>query len=465
MRKKMSRRQFLTVTLSALGGITLAEVIHRVSKAQALMYQKSMPLVSPGVDPTRTPTPTVTPTVTPTPTKTATPAGLPDEPPIPDLPPLPEQSIVTHVRHASATNWGGLNSATPYWQSVNQTAVDAMMLAGIKDLTGQSTESASWDVLFRRIYATGYQTGQKIAIKVNFNCARYDGGSCTTHSTTRIDALPQVVMSVVESLHRSGVPYNAIYIFDSTGDSSGNYGKPMYQYFRNFFSGKDVHFVGQGGCGNMEATTYGKHSSQTVNFASQHMAKGLKARKLADTLYHSYYLINIPILKCHGSDQDTGFTAAFKNHLGSIDYVYASAENNSLHSYIQSGYTSYYSSTIENPMVSIYKNPHIAGKTILTICDGLFGGEWEHRPLNSWTIFGGQPANSLMFAVDAVALDCVVADMMRSEPKSQYYQGNDKPYDYLKQAANLNLGRFESQYPYNGTDKYQAIVYNRINLS
>ena len=115
-----------------------------------------------------------------------------------------------------------------------------MMQAGLKDVTGLQTEGAAWDALFRRINTGGYQAGQKVAIKVNFNCAEYGNGTCENHDTDYIDALAPVVLSVVESLHRVGVAYTDITIYDATTG-----GKKIYAAFRNAFSGKAVHFLGK----------------------------------------------------------------------------------------------------------------------------------------------------------------------------------------------------------------------------
>ena len=464
--KKLTRREFLAAVATAVGGGILIEAGRRVS-AQTDLRKAFFPVVSEDVklDPTNTPTETNTPvpTATKTPRPSRTPTTKPTDPPIPGLPPLPAQSVVSHVRHASVTNWTGSDE---YYRHVDQGKVNTMLLAGLRDLTGLQDEGAIWDALFTRISAGGYESGQRVAIKVNFNCATLNSNNCQNHDNL-VDTLPQVVVSLVESLNRVGVPYNAIDIYDATAG-----GKPFYQYFRDRFSGKNVHFVGlPQSCGGVEQCTYGKHETLNVTFDSAHRNNGLKDRQLTDTLYDATYLINIPILKGHGpGNSDTGFTAAFKNHLGSITYVNPGDPSpDNIHNHIYVG-KPYFSQSGENPLVTIYKNPHIGGKTILTVMDGLFGAgaqSWDHSTSRAWDVFGG-PANSLFFAIDAVALDCVAADIVRSEPSQAWYdlgRDNVRPYDFLQHAAAAGLGRFESQYPYNGTDKYSTIVYNRINLS
>ena len=74
---------------------------------------------------------------------------------------------------------------------------------------------------------------------------------------------------------------------------------------------------------------------------------------------------------------------------GTINYVLGQTQQDQLHNYIQSQYSGYYNANVESPLTTIYKNPHIAGKTVLTICDALFGGGWTHNPLDTWTVLGG----------------------------------------------------------------------------
>ncbi len=460
--KKLTRREFLAALATAVGGGILIEAGRRVS-AQTDLRKAFFPVVSEDVklDPTNTPVPTMT--VTPKPSRT--PTTKPTDPPIPGLPPLPAQSVVTHVRHASVTNWNG--TANYYYNYVDQSKVNAMLLAGLQNLTEETNESVIWDKLFTRISAGGYQLGQRVAIKVNFNCASLDGNDCNNHNNL-VDTLPQVVVSLVESMNRAGVPYSAMDIYDATA-----HGKPFYKFFRDRFSGKAVTFIGDGTCG-INLSSYGTHNSLKVQFDSAHRNNGLLDRWLTDTLYDATYLINIPILKGHGpGNTDTGFTASFKNHLGSIEYVNPNDTSpDNLHNHIYVG-KPYYSASGENPLVTIYKNPHIGGKTILTVMDGLFGGAahtWSHHATPTWDVFGNQPANSLFFALDAVALDCVAADIVHSESGTAWYDSENPkgahvgPYDFLKHAAAAGLGRYESRYPYDGSDKYTTIVYNRINL-
>jgi hypothetical protein len=161
-------------------------------------------------------------------------------------------------------------------------------------------------------------------------------------------------------------------------------------------------------------------------------------------------------------------TLGFKNHLGSIDNVYTSSTSDSFHSYIDPLNGLYNPNS--NPMVTLYTHPHVGGKTILTVGDGLFGAfgsSWVAQ--TTWSVFGNQPANSLFFTMDPVAIDCVMADILRAAGAFS----NLAAYDYLFCAETANLGVCEGtrsdpggnpfQTPYGSG--YSEIDYVRQDLS
>jgi hypothetical protein len=351
---------------------------------------------------------------------------------------------------------------------VDQSVVDAMIFEGLSLLTNQTSWGNIWQVLFERIQPGGYVPGQKIAIKVNFNNSGNDDNDCDSHNNL-IDALPQPVISLLNGLVAAGVQPGDVIVFDATGSeyANSNPGRIIPDYFRNpittAFPG--VGFIGYPACG-VTAASFGKDPSLTVSFNDPD--NYLLDRKLADVLYDATYLINIPILKGHGGDDDIPVTLAFKNHLGSIDYVYAGpGPHDDLHEFIvlpQDQYRSDY-----NPLVDIYSNPNIHNKTILILGDGLFGSTGASSgPDRHWAIFDDDAANSLFFAVDPVAVDCVMADLIRAEG----WFSDPRGYDFLFCAQEATLGLCEGtpanpggdplQLPYGSG--YSSLEYTRIDL-
>ncbi len=340
---------------------------------------------------------------------------------------------VVHVHDTDATAWDGSGW---YGNAVNQTVVGGMLQQGLQDLTGKSAWADIWNDLFSQVQPSGYQVGQKIAIKVNFN----NSSQGCDDSDNVIDALPQPVNALVAGLVGAGVDQNDIWIYDATVS-----GRIIPDRFRTpiLSSYSAVQFYGSDACTGVNPVSHGGHPSLTVQFNDP--SGNLSDRLLTDILYNATYLINMPIIKRHGIHP---VTLGFKNHFGSLNNIIR-AGNDDLHSYI-SPTNALYSPTY-SPMVDIFQNPNIKDKTILTVGDalyGAFGATFE--PPTSWNSFGDAP-NSLLFAKDAVAIDCVMIDLLVAEG----WVG-DNAYHYLFVAQDAGLGTCEGTLDNPGGDPWQT---------
>lgn len=336
----------------------------------------------------------------------------------------PTSSRVVHVHDSDATDWNF--STGYYWEHVNQGAVNNMVDRGVMELTGTGTVADAWRALI-----PNYQSGEKVAIKVNFNNS-WDSGCYG--SSNRIDALIEPVNAVINGLKAMGVAGADILIYDAVRVI------PYTQFSSRCVDG-NVRFVGNY-FGPSECHERSTLSSVYVNFSQG----GIPAQRIAGELIGAAHLINMPIMKGHGFG---GVTLGFKNHFGTIE------NPNGLHPYIVFSSSQYSSSY--NPMVDIYLNTHIRDKTRLIIGDGLFGN-WvtnTDEP-RSWSTFGGAP-NSLFFATDPVAIDSVMADFILAERDL-----NSHTWDYLSLAAAAGLGTFERGDPWGSG--YSQIEYVRIDL-
>ena len=114
----------------------------------------------------------------------------------------PNPGKVVHIRNAAATSWTG---ETDYWNYLDQTAIDSMVDRGLLELTGATTVVEAWQQLI-----PDYQTGQKIAIKVNFNNTRL----CES-TVAVIDALMEPVNAVAKGLIAMGVAPADICVYDA----------------------------------------------------------------------------------------------------------------------------------------------------------------------------------------------------------------------------------------------------------
>jgi hypothetical protein len=333
---------------------------------------------------------------------------------------------VVHVRSSNATSWNGTGY---YYNAVNQNVVDAMVETGLKRLTGATSWPDIWGALFGKVRTGGYSPGQKIAFKINLNNNRMSSTACDTHGNV-IDALPQPLLGVIRGMVAAGVQPSDIVIYDSI--------RVVPSYLRNPITDAypGVQFVGTGDCSGVTSATHGKHTSLAVQFHDPNHY--LNVRHLADVLYDATYVINVPILKRHGGDGAIPVTLGFKNHFGSLDQIGGSGNDN-LHEFVSVGRSQY--SATYNPLADIYLNNNICGKTVLTLGDALYGAfNVAANAAMSWSVFGG-PANSLFFATDPVASDCVMVDFI----VAQGLVTKAHAYDYLFYASQVGLGQCEGK--------------------
>jgi hypothetical protein len=372
-----------------------------------------LPLVS--KDAANTPTATATVTTTPTSTPTATPTATP-------TPPSTAGKVI-HVQSEDATFWNG---ETDYWNYVDQDVVNAMVDQGVMALTGTSTAADAWQALIPT-----YQPGQGIAIKVNFN-----NSSC--HDTDgQIDALIHPVNAIVRGLKQIGVAEADIWVYEAI------HGVPDRFINASQYSG--IQYFDRA-CRN-RASFESSDPDAYVTFSSPPGIPVPPATKITDVLINAVYLINMPIMKRH--TYSMGVTLSFKNHFGTID------NPRGLHDYV--GFSGPYYRTDYSPYVDLYQNPHIANKTVLMIGDGLFAaGAFSSVP-SPWIALGNQVPNSLFFATEPVAIDCVMCDVLAVE-----FTVWDHADDYLRLASEAGLGVFERGDPWDGG--YSQIDYLWIEL-
>jgi len=342
---------------------------------------------------------------------------------VPSLP--PPDSRVVHVHSNSATFWSG---QTDYWNYVDQGVVNNMVDQGLMALTGASSTADAWQALL-----PNYRVGQGIAIKVNLN----NSYTSCDYTDAKIDALIQPVNAVVRGLKQIGVAEADIWIYDAIRNVPDRFvGASQYSGIRYFDTG----------C-HEPATFQSSDANALVTFFPPSGVPTPPPTRISDVLINATHMINMPIMKTHARP---GVSLAFKNHLGTIDSPW------DLHDYITPA-AAYYRSDY-SPFVDIYQNPHIAGKTILTLGDGLFSSrEGQQAPPSTWTTFGDQVPNSLFFSTNPVAAECVMADFLDAEVSLP-----TSVNDYLLVASDAGLGLFERGDPWE--EGYTSIEYLRIEL-
>ena len=297
-------------------------------------------------------------------------------------------------------------------------------------LTSSMTVANAW-----RAILPAYIVGQKIAIKINLNNATGDD------SDNVIDALPQPINAVIRGLKAIGVAESDIWVYDVTnGWHVSQMPVRLVNKVTALYPGVQFHSAA-GSC----STALGYSTTEKIHFNVPSGKPAISDRPICNALVSATYLINMPIMKKHGA----GVTLGFKNHFGSFDRC------DLLHWSVyldDPAHTSTY-----NVLVDIYNNRHFKNKTILTIGDGLYGDQIRNYSVPSpWSTFGGHAPNSLFFAIDPVAIDCVMCDFLQAE--GGIPPGSD---DYLRLAATAGLGVFERGDPWGSG--YHQIDYLRIN--
>ncbi len=321
---------------------------------------------------------------------------------------------VVHVRDDGATFWDFETGW--YGDSIDQEVVTGMVEDGLTRLTGASSVTGAWSRLI-----PAFEPGKKLAIKVNLN---------NTQSETpgdAIDAVIEPVNALLAGLIEFGFEPSDITVFDVT--HAAHDGR-MPDRFAERCDYEGVRF---------EAWLDNPRpfSEETVSFNAP--GTDITDRPLARCLVEADYLINLPIAKAHDY---AGMSIGFKNHFGSIDRC------DLLHPFVFARY----GGTREDysPLVDLYASEHIGGKTVLTVCDALFGN-CEHlwsEPV-PWPTCNGAP-NSVYLSADPVALDCVVGDALSAAGDIP-----DWADDYLVLAEKAGMGEYERS----SSGEYEEIEY------
>ncbi len=346
----------------------------------------------------------------------------------------PGRVVWTH--NAKAARWGG--SGDGHWwdpNQTNETAVDNMMSGTIRQLSGESRDSAAWDALIRHFNQTrgngnaGYVKGEKVTIKVNLVGCIGLGRNVDpeTYALVRqpdyMNTSPQMIVALLRQLVGSaGVAQRDI----TVGDSLAMFPSQYFEICRREFP--DVGYLDRAGGNPSHPRTKVVTSSLPLYWSQR--PEALAQDYVPAPYGEAKYLINLANLKSHTM---AGVTLCAKNHYGSL-----------IRTPPQKGYFNIHDSLPRGTpgpgryraLVDLMGHAHIGGKTLVSFIDGLYPGvhpieasprKWASAPFN------GNWASSLLASQDPVAIDSVAFDFLWAE-------WNDYPRmpgadDYLHEAA------------------------------
>lgn len=351
--------------------------------------------------------------------KKADPSNINPPPP----PPSPVRSRVVAVNDNTVTTWDGNQTWYGSDSFVNQTRVDQMVKEGIASLTGQATESDAWG----QIIPT-YSKGKKISIKINGNNMDKNPGNF-------IDALPQLLKALVKGLKAGGVDESDIWFLEPSRTIFGRVAQPVKAAYPG------VTFYGASATPYSSACTY---NSSDPGLTIKHGDPAISDSRLPDQLGFSTYFIHMPILKAHAW---AGITLTYKNLFGLF-------EKSTISKFHTSPPYSFFN-TSNNPLVEIYANSNVRGKTVLILGDGIYGN-WQDNPNDTvprpWSVFGNQYPQRIFLSTDPVAIDCVMYDFLQWQRQDLTAQDET----YLIQASNANQGT--GDHWNNETDKKYSVI-------
>jgi len=342
---------------------------------------------------------------------------------------------VIWVHDPNATDWNG--SDNYYWDDnhIDANVVEQMMSNAVRWLTGEPSNAAAWDVLFKDFNqnhgkgSVGYSSGEKIAIKPNNVEQR-----SLADQDNNIDLSPQIVVALLKQLvWEAGVDESCITICDSSRYISNKVFDRCHPLFPDVNYLVAAYYDSKFHDSNDRYTDPNRPpvepTAENVVFGS---VGGVEDSKIPQPFADANYVINLAITKCHGMG---GVTLTGKNWYGCLCKR-------------PEPYHSYLAKDTSDPnqyryLVDLMGHEHLGGKTMLFILDGLWGSQdatkvepekWDMSPFNTdWP-------SSIFMSQDHVAIDSVALDFLRTE-----FEGNMGEYrigsaidDYLHEAALAN---------------------------
>ncbi len=297
-------------------------------------------------------------------------------------------------------SWDG---KTGFWwedQCNNQQETNKLLSQTLTKLTEKKSDKEAWNDLFvffnqtKHQKSQGYQTGEKIAIKINMN------NTDAHENTNRINANPQLIFALLSSLiNDGGVPQEQITVADPSRFITNDIYDKCHAAFPK------VHFVDHNGGDGREAATFVKNGF-TYSYDFDNMT-----HDLATCFVEANYVINVALMKGHVGQ---GVTLSSKNFFGctSIETDWRKNAHGSGFSQSREGKRQY----------SVYPDfmghKDLGGKTMLFLIDGIYGNKFvDGVPEFRWNLspFNNQWPNSLFASQDGVAIESVVLDFALTE--------------------------------------------------
>lgn len=312
---------------------------------------------------------------------------------------------VAWVYNPDAANWTGTGN---YWDAaVNpQGEYNKSFTAGIAALSGGTNDADSWDRIFRWFNdnrgraGTGYQPGDRIAIKINQN----NSPAPAADHGNGMNANPQTCVAVVASLVNAGVPQADIWIGDPSRAVTDN----IFNAIHNAFPTVNV------------VDYFGNNGRVTSTVVNGVFPNNDVKNAEAACFYNARYIINQPLLKGHVGQV---ITFGSKNFYG-INGILPDWTQNIGH-------------PGDSALTAYMTNANFGGKVVLWCMDAMYPSPaLDGAPFNgvALTPFSGKQMSSFIMSLDGVAEECVSYDFWST------ISGQSGGINYLSNAANAGAG-------------------------
>jgi len=352
---------------------------------------------------------------------------------------------VVWAHNPQATLW---DSQSDFWWAekfTDQNLVNEMLSHALRQLTGQSSDTAAWEALFTHFKAQhgqagGYRPSEKVAIKANLNGSK-------NHSDPQNNSFvsPAVAVALLNQLVQAGVKPDDITLYDAS-----RYVPDPIVNACGTAALAGAHFADFSGGDGREVCQ--RDLSQPIQWSVD--PKGNPAY-LPSVVTQATYLINLALFKGHSL---AGVTLTAKNHFGTLmsdldgKPTLNPPQGANLHGFVAAydvqGPPGWSWSQVPmgsySPLVDLIGHAHLGGKALLFMIDALYGVENQNAELSNKSLFQSAPFNnhwssSLFLSQDPVALDSVGADILVNEPATITYPDvlpKDSTYqNYLHEAA------------------------------
>ena len=368
---------------------------------------------------------------------------------------------VVWVHNSGAVNQNCVIDAVGHaWymsENNNQAVIDEMVSTALHNLTGQTSDTAAWDAIFKYHNATlgkgsvGYANGEKVFIKINATSAwagNFNPADLTPNVTYPYAFVSETSVGPVLSVLRQlvnvvGVAQTDIYV----GDPLKHIYKHLYDVWHGEFP--NVHYLDNGGYTQLGRENVVPSTTAIIYYSDQGTILMNPYTTPESPVYKDYlytvsqdaeYVINIPMLKGH---MRAGMTMFAKNNFGSQTQVDASHLHNGLVAPNEWPNVTRGAYGLYRVQVNIMGHSMLGKKNLVYLMDALWATDYELDVPQKWQMqpFINSYMASVFASLDPVAVEAVGYDFLRSEftadrvPAAGTYVQMPGVDDYLRQAA------------------------------